>query len=69
MKRLLIIGAAVAVASVVLYFTVYRRRGPAEELGHALDEGIERMQHGDETPMQKAGRKLKEAADDVKDAL
>ena len=66
MKRLLIIAAAVAAASVILYLTVYRKRGPAEEFGRTLDEGIEKMRHGDETEMQKACRKLREAADDIK---
>ena len=69
MRRILVIGAALAAASAILYFVVYRRRGPAEELGSMVDEGMEKVQHGDETTMQKASRKLKEAAEDVKKEL
>lgn len=68
MKRLLIIGAAVAVASAILYLAVYRKRGPVQELGRKLDEGVESMRHGDERTMEKAGRKLQEAADDIREA-
>ena len=66
MKRLLVIGAAVAVASAILYLVASRRRGPAQEAGRKLDEAIEKVQHGDETKVQKASRKLKEAAEGVR---
>lgn len=69
MKRLLVIAAGLVVASAIFYVTVYRRRGPGQELGRKLDEGIEKILHGDETTIQKTGRRVKETADDLTEEM
>ena len=69
MKKLIFIVAATGVAIAMYYLFIYEKPGPAEELGRKLDKGIEKIQYGDESSMQKAGRKTRELIDDVGNKL
>ena len=64
MKKILIILILAAAAAAVFYFTVYEKGGAMEEFGRKMDDTLDRMQHGDESTMEKASRKLKESAED-----
>jgi len=64
MKKIMIILILAAVAAAVFYFTVYEKGGAMEEFGRKMDDTLDRMQHGDESTMEKASRKLKESAED-----
>ena len=66
MKKLLIILALAGLAAAVFYFAIYVKPGPLEELGREVDETMDKVRYGDESAMEKAGRKIGEAADDVK---
>ena len=65
MKKLLVIGAVILVAIAIFYAFVYEKPGAMEEFGRNVDKGIEKIQHGDETTIEKAGRKTKEAIEDA----
>lgn len=66
MKKILVIGAVViAVAIAIFYAFIYEKPGAMEEFGRSVDKGIEKIQHGDESTMEKAGRKTKEAIEGV----
>ena len=65
MKKLLAIGVVIVVAIAIFYAFVYEKPGAMEEFGRSVDEGIEKIQHGDESTMEKAGRKTKEAIEDA----
>ena len=69
MKNVLIIIVIIAIAAGAYYFFIYEKPGPMEEFGRKVDEGIEKIQHGDETTMEKAGRKTMEAIEDAKKEL
>ena len=69
MKKLLVIAIIIAVAVAAYYLFIYERPGPMEEFGRKVDEGIEKIQHGDESTMEKAGRKTQEAIEDAKKSL
>lgn len=43
--------------------------GPAEKAGQALDDAVDKIQHGDEGTLEKAGRKVDEAIEDAEDEL
>jgi len=64
MKKILIILILAAAAAGVFYFTVYEKEGAMEGFGRQMDETLDRVQHGDESTMEKASRKLKESAED-----
>ena len=64
MKKIMIILILAAVAAAVFYFTVYEKEGAMEGFGRKMDDTLDRMQHGDESTMEKASRKLKESAED-----
>ncbi len=66
MKKLFYIAIVLVAAYAIFYLAVYKKEGPIEEFGRKLDEGFEDIQHGDETTLDKASRKIKEIADDVK---
>lgn len=66
MKTLINIGAIIVVVIIIFYVFIYEKPGPMEEFGSNVDERIEKIQHGDETSMEKAGRKTREAMDSVK---
>lgn len=66
MKKLFFIAVVIAAAYAIFYLAVYKKEGPIEEFGRKLDEGFEDIQHGDETTLEKASRKINEIADDVK---
>lgn len=65
MKKLLVIGVVIVVAIAIFYAFIYEKPGAMEEFGRSVDKGIEKIQHGDESTMEKAGRKTKEAIEDV----
>ena len=65
MKKILIIGAVIAVAIAIFYAFIYEKPGAMEEFGRSVDKSIEKIQHGDESTMEKAGRKTKEAIEGV----
>lgn len=69
MKKILFALILVMVAAAAFYLTVYEKEGPLEEFGRQVDESIERMQYGDESTMEKAGRKLRETADEMQEDL
>jgi hypothetical protein len=58
------------IAALVLTLSACEReKGPAEKLGEAIDESVEKIQHGDEGTLEKAGRKTDEAIEDAKEKL
>ena len=69
MKKLLIILALAGVAAAVFYFGIYEKPGPLEQLGRDVDDTVKKVRYGDESAMEKAGRKIGEAAEDVKKEL
>jgi hypothetical protein len=69
MKKAVIVLIIVAAEAAGWYLFVYEKPGPVEQLGRDIDEGIEKIRYGDETAAEKAGRKTKEAVDDVKKEL
>jgi len=64
MKKILIILILAAVAAGVFYFIVHEKEGTMEGFGRQMDETLDRMQHGDESTMEKASRKLRESAEE-----
>jgi hypothetical protein len=61
--------AAVIAALVLTLSACEREKGPAEKLGEAIDESVEKIKHGDEGTLEKAGRKTDEAIEDAKEKL
>jgi hypothetical protein len=46
-----------------------QKKGPAEKAGEAIDETVDKLTHPNEGEIEKAGRKMGEAADDAKEAV
>jgi hypothetical protein len=65
MKKFIVIAVVIVVAVVAGGFFFYQKDGPAEELGRSLDEGIDKLRYGDESALEKTGRKIKETAGDI----
>lgn len=69
MKNVLFILILVAALAAGWYVFVYQKAGPIEKVGRGVDETIDKIQHGDESTMEKATRKTKEAVEDVKEDM
>ena len=61
--------AAMIAALVLTLSACEREKGPAEKLGEKIDESVEKITHGDEGALEKAGREADEAIDDAKKKL
>ena len=61
--------AALIAALVLTLSACEREKGPAEKLGEKIDESVEKITHGDEGALEKAGREADEAIDDAKKKL
>lgn len=66
MKNILIILMLVAALAAAWYVFVYEKPGAIEKVGRSVDETVDKIKYGDETTMEKATRKTKEAVEDVK---
>jgi len=69
MKNALIILILIAAAAAGWYVLVYEKPGPVEQLGRDIDQKIDQIKHGDETAVEKATRKTREATEEVKEKL
>ena len=68
MKKFLFLLILV-LAAAAFYLTVYEKEGTLEGLGRQVDESIEKIKYGDESTMEKAGRKLRETADELQEDM
>jgi cell division protein ZapA (FtsZ GTPase activity inhibitor) len=66
MKNILIILVLVVILAAAWYLFVYEKPGALEKAGQSVDQTIDKIKHGDETTMEKATRKTKEAVEDMK---
>jgi len=66
MKNVLIVLILVAALAAAWYMFVYEKPGAVEKIGRGVDETIDKIRYGDETTVEKATRKTKEAVDEVK---
>ena len=66
MKNVLIGLILVAALAAAWYMFVYEKPGAVEKIGRGVDETIDKIRYGDETTVEKATRKTKEAVDEVK---
>ena len=69
MKKILFLLILVLAAAAAFYLTVYEKEGTLEGLGRQVDESIEKIKYGDESTMEKAGRKLRETADELQEDM
>lgn len=69
MRKIVVVLILVVAVAIIWYVFVREEPGSAEQLGREIDETIEKIKYGDETTMEKAGRKTKEAIDDVKEEM
>ena len=66
MKNVLTVLILVAALAAAWYMFVYEKPGAVEKIGRGVDETIDKIRYGDETTVEKATRKTKEAVDEVK---
>lgn len=65
MKKVLVILVVIVIAVIGIGVFFYQKGGPAEDFGRKLDDGIDKLRYGDESTLEKTGRKIKEAAEDI----